>query len=228
MELISGPLSLFGKKVEIALAEKGIPYERTLAPFSQTAGYSPKHPRVLVHNPKGEVPVLFDGELALYDSTLIIEYLEDSHPAPPLFPRAPAERARCRLLELYADEVILASVRLLMHRNEPGARERADWGAREAAARKGEVDLAAHYAKVDRALTGEFLCRAFSAADIAVFLQFFYAQRLGGPSMKPFERTIAWYRRVRSRPAVAAVVAETLAADAQLSAPVPGAHIDGA
>jgi glutathione S-transferase len=229
MELISGPLSLFGKKVEIALAEKGIAFERVLAPFTQTEGYAPRHPRVIAHNPKAQVPVLFDGDLALYDSTVIIEYLEDAYPVPPLFPPSPAARARCRLLELYADEIILASIRPLMHRNEPGARGRADWAAREATAAQSVAVLSSHFAKSEAELAaGDYLCGDFSAADIATFLQYFYAQRLGGPSMKPYGRLIAWYRRVRSRPAVAAVVAETLAADAQLSAPVEGAHKDAA
>ena len=45
--LYSGPLSLFARKVEIALAEKGLPFERIMVPFSQTTGYEPKHPEVV-------------------------------------------------------------------------------------------------------------------------------------------------------------------------------------
>lgn len=227
MKLFSAALSLFGKKVEIALAEKNIDCERVLVPFSQTAGYTPRHPDVLAHNPKRQVPVLIDGDLALYDSTVIIEYLEDLRPSPPLFPAAPRERAKCRLLELYADEVILASLKPLMHRNEPGAAARADWASREAAAAPAEAALAAHYATIDAAL-GErtYLCGEFGAADIAVFLQLFYAQRLGGPSMKPYPRLWAWYQRVKARPSVSRVVRETLEADAELSAPVEGAFKD--
>lgn len=227
MKLISAALSLFAKKVEIALAEKNIEYERILAPFTQTAGYSPRHPDVLAHNPKRQVPVLIDGDLALYDSTVIIEYLEDLRTSPPLFPATPRERAKCRLLELYADEVILASLKPLMHRNEPGAASRPDWAAREAAATPAEAALSAHYAKIDAALgERDYLCGDFSAADIAVFLQFFYAQRLGGPSMKPYAKLWAWYQRVKARPSVSRVVRETLEADAKLSAPVEGSFKD--
>ncbi|OFW98567.1 MAG: glutathione S-transferase [Alphaproteobacteria bacterium RIFCSPHIGHO2_12_FULL_63_12] len=227
MKLVSGPLSLFAKKVEIALDEKAIAHERVLAAFSQTQGYAPRHPDVLAHNPKGQVPVLIDGDLALYDSTVIIEYLEDISPSPPLFPKEPRERARCRLLELYADEIILASLRQLMHRNEPGASLRPDWTARETAAAAAETALDAHYAKFEGELApGNFLCGEFSAADIAVFLQFFYAQRLGGPSMKKYPRLWDWYRRVKARPAVARMIHETLRADAELSAPVVGAFKD--
>src|SRR5690606_8370007 len=43
MKLFTGPLSLFGRKAEIALLEKGRPFERVIVPFSQTKGYNPKH-----------------------------------------------------------------------------------------------------------------------------------------------------------------------------------------
>ena len=47
MKLYSGPLSLFSRKVEIALHEKGLAFEREMVPFSQAVGYAPKHPAVL-------------------------------------------------------------------------------------------------------------------------------------------------------------------------------------
>jgi glutathione S-transferase len=93
MKVYSGPLSLFSKKVEIALTEKGLAFERVLVPFSQERGYAPKNQDVLAANPRGQVPVLIDGALALYDSTVIFEYLEDAYPKPPLYPAAPGARA---------------------------------------------------------------------------------------------------------------------------------------
>lgn len=53
MHLYSGPLSLFGRKVEIALAEKSIAFDRVMVPFTQSKGYRPKHEAVLAANPKG-------------------------------------------------------------------------------------------------------------------------------------------------------------------------------
>ena len=105
MILYSGPMSLFTGKVRIALDEKGLDYELVSVPFSR-AGYQPKHPKVLELNPKQQVPVLVDGEVAIYDSTIIFEYLEDRHPSPPLYPREPGQRARCRVLEAAADEIL--------------------------------------------------------------------------------------------------------------------------
>ncbi|HUN49027.1 MAG TPA: glutathione S-transferase N-terminal domain-containing protein, partial [Stellaceae bacterium] len=66
MLLYSGPLSLFSRKVEIALYEKDLRFERVMVPFTQAAGYSPKHPMVLAANPKGQVPLLVDGPLTLF------------------------------------------------------------------------------------------------------------------------------------------------------------------
>jgi len=141
MQLYSGPLSLFSRKVEIALHEKGLPFERVLVPFSQAAGYTPKHPAVLAGNPKGQVPVLIDGDLTLFYSTVILEYLEDAHPRPPLFPADPKMRARCRLFELEADEIVLPLVRLLMYRSEPPHSDPARRQSQEAEGRRGEAAI---------------------------------------------------------------------------------------
>src|SRR6476619_2352365 len=117
--LYVGPLSLFSRKAEIALREKGLGYERVIVPFTQEVGYQPKHPVVVRSNPKRQVPVLIEGDLTLFDSTVIFEYLEDAYPVPPLYPREARERARCRLVELEADEILFAPVRNLLYRTEP-------------------------------------------------------------------------------------------------------------
>jgi glutathione S-transferase len=224
MKLYSGRLSLFSRKVEIALREKGLPFERVLVPFTQTAGYSPKHPDVLAANPKGQVPVLLDGDLTLYDSTVILEYLEDAYPDPPLYPRSPEERARCRLYDLFADEIMLVPLRALMFRTEPPTGDAERRGANEERAREAETVLAGHFADLDRALRGRsYLCGSLSAADIAVFTVVLYARRLGGPPLGAHEALAGWYARLGGRPAFAAVADEIVEADRELSAPVEGA-----
>jgi len=54
-------------------------------------------------SPLRRIPVLIDDRVRLTDSTVICEYLEDRHPQPALFPRDPAQRARARWLEEFAD-----------------------------------------------------------------------------------------------------------------------------
>ena len=101
--LFSGPLSMFGAKAQIAMHEKGLPFELVMVPFKTS--YEPKHPEVLRINPKRQVPVLIHDHLEVFDSTQIFEYLEDLQPDPALWPREPKARARARLLELKSDEV---------------------------------------------------------------------------------------------------------------------------
>ena len=139
MKLYSGPLSLFARKVEFALHEKGLTFERVMVPYTQSGGYAPKHPAVLAANPKGQVPVLEDGGLTLFDSTLIFEYLEDAYPTPALYPSGAADKARCRLMELTADEIMLPPLRTLMYRNEPVHPDAERQAAREADGKRGEA-----------------------------------------------------------------------------------------
>src|ERR1700687_1522158 len=152
MKLYSGPLSLFSRKVEIALQEKSLAFERGMVPFSQAQGYSPKHPAVLAANPKAQVPVLVDGDLTLFDSTVIAEYLEDAYPERPLFPKEPKARARCRLLELYADEILFAPVRMLGYRTEPPHPDPKLQAIREEEGRQADAAILARYSDLQAEL----------------------------------------------------------------------------
>jgi glutathione S-transferase len=218
MKLYCGPLSLFSRKVEIALHEKGLPYEREMVAFTQAKGYSPKHPAVLAGNPKAQVPVLADGDLTLFDSTLIFEYLEDTRPKPALWPTDPKMRARARLVELTADEILLPLVARFMHRSEPPDSDAERRERREAEAHLAESALSARYGELNDQLQGkDFFCGTYSYADIAMFMEIFWALRLKGPRLGKAPVLEAWYERVGSRPAVAKIAAEIIAADRELS-----------
>lgn len=86
-------------RARIALNIKGIAWETALVDLR--APTSAQHaPQFRAVNPHGLIPVLEDGAHALTQSLAIIEYLEETHPEPPLLPRAPAERAQVRALAL--------------------------------------------------------------------------------------------------------------------------------
>jgi glutathione S-transferase len=224
MKLYSGPLSLFSRKVEIALHEKGLAFERVMVPFNQTHGYSPKHPDVLTANPKGQVPVLVDGDLTLYDSTVIVEYLEDAYPNPALLPRTAAQRAQCRQLELYADEVMLVPLRALMHRTGPQGSDPLIWSAAEDKAKAAEEALAGQLSWLQTVLGAKaFMGDAFGIADIALFMTVLYTQRLGGPAIAGYPVLRAWFERLRARSAFSRIEQEIMQADRELSQPVTGA-----
>lgn len=219
--LHSGPLSLFSRKVEIALGEKGLPFERVMVPFNQTTGYDPKHPEVLALNPKKQVPVLSDCGLVLYDSTVILEYLDEAYPQPPLYPESPVDRARCRLDELYADEIMFQALRPLMHRTEPPASDPIRRAAQEADALIGENRLRDHYAVLDERLAGrDFFGGLLSVADIALFMTVLFSLRLGGPALEDFDGLARWYQRLKQRPPFAKALAEMAEADRRLSFPL--------
>lgn len=210
MKLYSGPLSLFTAKVRVALAEKGIDYELVSVPFSRAHGYSPKLPEMLAINPKGQVPVLVDDELAIYDSTLILEYLDERHPDPPLLPRDLVGRARCRQLEAAADEILFPHVWELIaevfYKPDPASRD-SERVVRAAAA------IAHHYDGLDRLLAErQFLCGSFSVADIGYFLVQTFASSLGAPPAPRHAALNAWAARVLARPSVAREVAAMQAA----------------
>jgi glutathione S-transferase len=155
---------------------------------------------MLAINPKGQVPVLIDDDLSLYDSTLILEYLEDPNPEPPLYPLDIKERARCRQLEAAADEIFFPNVWELIaevfYKSDPAQRD----GAR---IEKAQAALRGQYEQLDRLLDGrEFLCRQFTVADIGYFLTTMFATSLGAAPSDAHPNVLAWSARVGSRPSV--------------------------
>lgn len=218
MKLYSGPLSLFSRKVEIALREKTVEFEREMVLFSQAQAYEPRHPMVLKVNPKPQVPVLIDGDLALFDSTLIFEYLEDLQPSPPLYLADVRLRARCRQLELIGDEVLAPLAIRLGYRTEPPAMDAEVQMQRQAAGRRAEGDMA----ELLGSLTGrlgarDFFCGDFSYADIALFMAVLWVLRLNGPRLDAWPALERWYARVGARPSVAVAADEIAAVDRALS-----------
>lgn len=99
MLLYDHPLSPYAQKVRIMLREKGLPFEVRLPDglgSGVDTGYSAQNPRL-------EVPALVCDEGTLFDSTVILEYLEDRYPTPAMRPAAPIDRARCRTIEEVCD-----------------------------------------------------------------------------------------------------------------------------
>jgi glutathione S-transferase len=84
------PLSTFSRRVRIALIEKNIPADLVEVDMVARAHRSPAY---LALNPYGRVPTLEDDGFILYESTAILEYLEATHPQPPLVPADARGRA---------------------------------------------------------------------------------------------------------------------------------------
>ncbi|MFH1344309.1 MAG: glutathione S-transferase family protein [Pseudomonadota bacterium] len=214
MMLYSAPLSMFGAKVQIALIEKGIDYQLTMVPYDRDRGYEPRHPEVLRVNPKRQVPILIDGDVELFDSTQIFEYLEDAYPVPPLWPRAPAARAAARQLELKSDEVYFPHVIRLM-----GLQDRPDDPA-AVAARDG---ASRYYAQMEARLADrEWLAGDYGFADIAFYMAALFGERMGAVLGSETPKLLAWRQRMTLRPSVMPVVAAMAGYLSSQRRPVPG------
>lgn len=192
--LYSGPLSMFGAKAQIALLEKGLPFELVMVPFDMERLYQPRHPEVARVNPKEQVPVLVHGELEIFDSTQIFEYLEDLAPQPPLWPMDRAQRAWARRLELESDEVYFPHIIRLMGLQQSPTDPIAI-AAREFAAR--------FYARMEKLLgDNAFLATTYSYADIAFYMAQLFGERMGAPLTADHPGLLQWRDRVSARPAV--------------------------
>ena len=100
MLLYEHPLSSYAQKVKIALREKGLAFKAEIPP---ALGSGKARGAFAEASPRNEVPALIDGDARIFDSTIILEYLEDKHPSPALLPRDPAARARARMIEEVCD-----------------------------------------------------------------------------------------------------------------------------
>jgi len=198
LTIYSGPLSMFGAKVEIAAREKELDFDLVMVPYDSKVGYSPKHPEVLRVNPKKQVPVLVHGAVEIFDSTQIFEYLEDIAPSRPLWPRDPAARARARGLEHRSDEVFFPAVIRLMSLQDELDTEPAVI-AIDAANR--------YYADMNQLLdSSDWLAGSYSFADIAFYMASLFGERQGAPLTASTPHLLAWRNRMSQRVPVKAVV----------------------
>lgn len=211
--LYSGPLSMFGAKAQIAALEKGLEFDLVMVPFDFTALYTPRHPEVLRINPKRQVPVLVHGELEIFDSTQIFEYLEDLKPVPALWPQEPRARARARLLEHKSDEVYFPHIIRLMGLQQ-NLQDEAALAAIAAASR--------YYEEMEALLQdGEFLAGSYTYADIAFYMAALFGERQGAPVTLATPRLLAWRERMTQRPAVRSVAGAMARWLAAAGRPVP-------
>ncbi len=93
MTFYSGSMDIFSHRVRIVLAEKGVSAEIINVDASDKDKLD-----LYELNPYGTAPTLVDRELVLYDANIIMEYLDERFPHPPLMPVYPVARAKTRLM----------------------------------------------------------------------------------------------------------------------------------
>lgn len=194
MKLFTGPVSLFGKKVEIAAYEKNIALDIEWVPFTLKDYYQDKHPEVVRINPKQQVPVLIDGDLEIFDSTQILEYFENKFPETPLWPRDIQQRAKARLLELVSDEIIFGQLIGLVN-----------GGATISDEEKQDIIKATleQYSQLDQRLQDqEYFFKDFSIADIAIYCSMTLGQFYNINIPEHLSKLQAWRKRMNKRESV--------------------------
>lgn len=107
MTLYSGPSDIDSHQIRIVLAEKGV----TVDVLSVNPDQLDED--LLTLNPYGTLPTLVDRELVLYHVDVIMEYLDERFPHPPLLPVYPIARAKCRLMLKRLESDLYSLVKLI-------------------------------------------------------------------------------------------------------------------
>ncbi|MDO8954281.1 MAG: stringent starvation protein SspA [Gammaproteobacteria bacterium] len=119
MTLFSNKSCPYSQRVRIVLAEKGVVAETVEVDLNN------KPNELFELNPYGTVPTLVDRDLVLYESSIILEYLEERFPHPPLMPVYPVARARNRLMMLRVDRDWYSLVKDINHAETKAQAEKA-------------------------------------------------------------------------------------------------------
>jgi glutathione S-transferase len=182
LTLYDAPRCPFCARVRITLAEKHVEFEAIEIDLRERPAW------IHEKNVTGRVPVIEDDGWLLPESAVIMEYLEERYPEPPLLPADPADRALARLWIFRHDD--LAKPYYELHRREDGAAVRLD----------------AELARLDAALeVRPWLGGAeYGLADIAYVPWLLRGREMLGVEYDDFPAVSAWLDRLLERPAVAA------------------------
>lgn len=148
MRLIAGPTSPYSRKVRVVLAEKRMDYEFVIdGPGSKIFDY----------NPLGKIPVLvLDDDTTLFDSRVIVEYLDNASPVGRLIPDDTRHRIQVRRWEALADGCTDAVVAVTHEKRRAAEKQSAEWIAKQ----QGKIDRAL------KAISAELGNRAWCSGDL--------------------------------------------------------------
>ena len=205
------PLSPYGQKVKIALAEKSVEFETRMP---EAIGSGTTEGEFQQASPRGEVPALVceDGT-RIFDSSVIIEFIEDNWPDPALLPSDARQRARVRMLEDVMDTHFEAITWGLSELRNFG---RGEGELADQMFAKGLGQLEAWYAWLDQQLAGNdwFNGESFGWGDLCVVP---FVNGAVGFGANPDGALAEWLTRANERASVAACrsAAEAVAFDSE-------------
>lgn len=159
MKLIGTPTSPYTRKARVVLAEKKIDYEFVVDPPYEADSH------VGDFNPLGKVPVLvLDDETTVFDSRVIVEYLDHASPVARLIPDNTRQRIQARRWEALADGCTDATVALMVECRRPAALQWPDAMARQQQKVERALEAMAQELGAKNWCCGDF----FNLSDIAV------------------------------------------------------------
>ena len=198
------PLSPFSRKVRLSLAEKKIEVELV------EERYWEQDSDFLRRNPAGKVPILKLGNRTLSDSTAICEYLEDTHPAPPLLPNNAESRYEVRRLVAWFDDKFnrevtekLMGERVFRKVMGTGYPDSANVKAGSRAI-KDHLDYMAMLLDERRWLAGNEM----SLADFAAAAHLSCLDYISDVDWNRSDVVKDWYAKIKSRPAFRSILAD--------------------
>jgi glutathione S-transferase len=227
LELYHSGLTTCSKKSRLCLKEKGLPYTSHYVRLDKFEHHTPEYLKL---NPNGTVPTLVHDGVAVIESGVINEYVDEVFPERPLRPAEPLGRARMRVFCKMADEFALPATRvptwtrtkaaqlkamgeaefaeivratpLIDHQLKLKALKGDGFSAREFEEAYGKMDYV--FGRCEAALSqGPYLAGpAYTLADIAILPYIFAFAQVRTELMPSHPHTKEWYERVMARPAV--------------------------
>jgi glutathione S-transferase len=201
LTLYEHPLSAYAMKVKMALLEKGLEFKAVLPEglANGTAGGA-----FVEASPRAEIPALVDGDVQVFDSTIILEYLEDKWPTPALLPKEPAARARVRMIEDVMDGLYEPNnwgiMEVTRYKRASGA-----LADRLVGFAKSNIDQLQHWLDGQLGDKPYFSGDAFGWGDIAC-APYINRSAAAGYTPPAGSKLQAWLARVNQRPSVAKVI----------------------
>lgn len=179
-------------KARIALAELGLEYEVVATRLGE------KNLDVARLSPTGTVPVLVDGDTVIWESAVILEYLDGCYSPGRLFSGDARELARIRLLHAYSDKIVGSCLRELVF--EKRAKPEPEWD--EGVVQASEKQWRDCQSRMEQDLDQKpfFGAEGYSAADCALAARFGVAEAYGAAVGEEFPALHRWYVSVMARP----------------------------
>ena len=186
------PLSTYSRRVRIALIEKGLAAETV--DVDMAAGEH-RQPAYQALNPYGRVPTLEEDGFLLYESTAILDYLEATHPTPPLVPPDARGRALVAMHTKLCDIQLARQTGIIIFPKRFLPKERWD----EAAMAQAKKEIEKHLAIVERQIGGRewMVGDRYSLVEVCYtpFVEFFPLMEITPPPA-----VAAWTLRMLERP----------------------------